>query len=47
MFLSLIDRSNYFKGLLILSRIDNSVSMEEREILKVVGKSVDGHIATS
>jgi len=40
MFLNLIDRSNYFKGLLILSRIDDAVSPEEKELLKFVGKSL-------
>lgn len=37
MTLDLMDRSLYFKGLLILSRIDKNVSSEEKEILKTVG----------
>jgi tellurite resistance protein len=37
---NLMDRSLYFKGLLLLSKIDKDVSFEEKEILKVVGESL-------
>jgi len=40
MILSLMDRSFYFKGLLILSKIDKMVSYEEKEILKIVGENL-------
>jgi len=40
MILNLMDRSLYFKGLLILSKIDKLVSYEEKEILKIVGESL-------
>lgn len=38
MTLNLIDRSNYFKGLLLLIRKDNIITIEEREIVKRLGK---------
>ena len=40
MSLNIMDRSLYFKGLLILSRIDKNVSTQEKEILKNVGNSL-------
>ena len=40
MALNLMDRSLYFKGLLILSRIDKNVAHQENEILKNVGESL-------
>lgn len=40
MALNLMDRSLYFKGLLILSKIDENVSYHEKEILKKVGDSL-------
>ena len=38
MTLNLIDRSNYFKGLLLLIRKDSVISNEEREIVKKLGQ---------
>jgi len=35
---NLMDRSFYFKSLLILSKIDEDVSIQEKEILKIVGE---------
>jgi hypothetical protein len=40
MTLNLMDRSLYFKGLLILSRIDKYVKSQEKEILRKVGNSL-------
>ena len=38
MTLNLIDRSNYFKGLLLLIRKDRVISNAEREMVKKLGK---------
>jgi len=35
-----MDRSNYFKGLLILSKVDEEIAYQEREILKTVGEKI-------
>lgn len=40
MFSNLVDRSLYFKGLLLLSKIDKDVSYQEKEILLIVGESL-------
>jgi len=37
---NLMDRSLYFKGLLILSKIDADVTWEEKEVLKIVGETL-------
>lgn len=35
-----MDRSNYFKGLLILSKVDEDIANQEKEILKIVGEKL-------
>jgi len=40
MTVNLMDRSNYFKGLLILSKVDDDIAFQEKEILKIVGEKL-------
>jgi hypothetical protein len=40
MAVNLMDRSNYFKGLLILSKVDEDIAYQEIEILKTVGEKL-------
>lgn len=41
MVISLIDRSNYLRGLLILIRMDRKISEPEKEIMMRIGKVLD------
>ncbi len=36
--MQIIDKSNYFKGLLLLIKKDNRINEDERELLKKIGK---------
>ncbi len=38
--MTILDKSNYFKGLLLLARKDNVIAQQERELLLQVGRSL-------
>ena len=38
--MTILDKSNYFKGLILLARKDNIIAKQERELLQSVGKSL-------
>ncbi len=38
--MTILDKSNYFKGLLLLARKDNIIAKQEKELLLQVGKSL-------